>query len=64
MLNDIEHFRAKLGKIAGAGDLGDKLLEIVEDKAVAAAEKDEQPSEFPEDKQDQEKGKGSDSAES
>lgn len=34
---DIEHFRAKLGKIDGASPLGDKLLELVQSKSVAAA---------------------------
>lgn len=64
MLNDIEHFRSKLGKIAGAGDVGDKLLELVEDKAVSTAASDGNPPESPDNKQSQEKEKGSDSAES
>ncbi|KAJ5586716.1 Vacuolar protein sorting-associated protein 54 [Penicillium hispanicum] len=37
MQADVEHFRAKLGKIDGAGLLGDKLLEIVQAKPIAAA---------------------------
>ena len=31
---DVEHFRAKLGKIDGAGNLGDKLLELVQAKPI------------------------------
>ncbi|KAJ6130836.1 Vacuolar protein sorting-associated protein 54 [Penicillium capsulatum] len=63
MLNDIEHFRAKLGKIAGAGDLGDKLFELVEEKAVASAKSEAKEPEPSDDKQEQEE-KGSDTAES
>lgn len=36
MLADIEHFRTKLGKINGAGEVGDKLLELVQAKTTAA----------------------------
>jgi hypothetical protein len=30
MLRDVEYFRAKLSKIAGAGDVGDYLVGVVE----------------------------------
>lgn len=36
MQADIEHFRTKLGKINGAGEVGDKLLELVQAKTTAA----------------------------
>lgn len=37
MLEDVEHFRAKLSKIEGASKVGDKLLELVNAKSIAAA---------------------------
>lgn len=36
MQADIEHFRSKLGKISGASEVGDKLLELVQAKITAA----------------------------
>jgi vacuolar protein sorting-associated protein 54 len=36
MQADIEHFRSKLGKINGASEVGDKLLELVQAKTTAA----------------------------
>ena len=56
MLTDVEHFQAKLGKIAGAGDLGDKLFEIAQGKSVAASTTDEAKPEPPAEEQEQEKG--------
>lgn len=41
MLEDIEHFRAKLGKIEGASKVGDKLLELVNAKPIVAASSSE-----------------------
>jgi vacuolar protein sorting-associated protein 54 len=34
MLADVEHFRTKLSKIEGASAVGDKLLEVVQAKAI------------------------------
>ncbi|KAJ5831810.1 Vacuolar protein sorting-associated protein 54 [Penicillium riverlandense] len=50
MQTDVEHFRSKLGKISGAGDLGDQLLELVNAKTIASgeSEKSEPASEKPE----------------
>jgi len=58
---DIEHFRTKLGKINGAGEVGDKLLELVQAKTTTA------PPPEPEAKsasQNQEQDNRSESAES
>ena len=32
MQNDAEHFRAKMGKIEGSGNLGERLVELVQAK--------------------------------
>lgn len=34
MQRDAEHFRSKMGKIEGAGDLGDRLVELAQAKTV------------------------------
>ena len=36
MLRDAEFFRSRLGKLDGAGDIGDYVVSIVNAKAVAA----------------------------
>lgn len=36
MQRDAEHFRSKMGKIEGAGDLGDRLVELAQAKTVSA----------------------------
>lgn len=58
---DIEHFRSKLAKIDGAGVLGDKLLQLVQTKSVAAPMFD---SEQPEPVNDKQEENGSSSAQS
>ncbi|KAJ5673226.1 Vacuolar protein sorting-associated protein 54 [Penicillium longicatenatum] len=58
---DIEHFRTKLSKIDGAGVLGDKLLQLVQAKSVAAPMFD---SEQPEPANDEQEDDGSGSAQS
>lgn len=35
MQRDAEHFRSKMGKIEGSGDLGDRLVELAQAKTVA-----------------------------
>jgi vacuolar protein sorting-associated protein 54 len=35
---DAEHFQSKLSKIDGFGDLGERLLELVRQKNIAATE--------------------------
>lgn len=62
MINDIELFRAKLGKIYGAAALGDKLLELVQAKSVSAALFDADSPEPANDDQEKEQENGSDSA--
>lgn len=44
MQTDIEHFRNKLGKISGAGNLGDQLLGLVNAKTIASGESEESES--------------------
>lgn len=36
MQNDVEHFKSKMSKIGGSGDLGDQLLELVKAKKTVA----------------------------
>ncbi|KAJ5114047.1 Vacuolar protein sorting-associated protein 54 [Penicillium angulare] len=66
MINDIEHFRAKLNKIYGAAALGDKLLELVQAKTVSTAlfDADSPDPANGEDEEKEEEEKGSDSAQS
>lgn len=56
MLNDVDHFRTKLNKVAGAGELSDKLFELVQAKNVAAAEDEEEKPNSPDEEQNQDKG--------
>lgn len=35
MLKDVEHFNTKLNKIDGFGDLGNRLLELVNEKTTS-----------------------------
>lgn len=56
MQADIEHFRAKLCKIDGAGDLGDKLLELVQAKPIAAAASEAEKPEPASETKDQDQG--------
>lgn len=56
MQADVEHFRAKLGKIDGAGLLGDKLLELVQAKPIAAAAAEGEDPEPSSTKSDQDQG--------
>lgn len=64
MQADIEHFRAKLDKIDGAGDLGDKLLELVQAKPIAAAASEAEKPEPASETKDQDQDQGSESTES
>ncbi|KAJ5919617.1 Vacuolar protein sorting-associated protein 54 [Penicillium verhagenii] len=59
MKTDIEHFRSKLGKIDGAGVLGDKLLQLVQAKSVAAPMFDSEQPEPADDEHDEDKGSDS-----
>jgi hypothetical protein len=34
MLRDAEHFRSKLSKLDGAGDIGDMIVRIVKEKPI------------------------------
>lgn len=43
MRKDIEYFNSKLGKIEGSGDLGNRLLELVDAKTVASQQPNESP---------------------
>ncbi|KAJ5664920.1 uncharacterized protein N7477_007368 [Penicillium maclennaniae] len=63
MQADIEHFRTKLGKIHGATEIGDKLLELVQDKATVALASTPAPKAEPT-SENQAQSNGSDSAES
>lgn len=45
MRKDIEYFNSKLSKIEGSGDLGNRLLELVDAKTVATQQPTETPSE-------------------
>lgn len=36
MLRDVEQFKTKMGKIEGAGDVGDRLVELIQAKSVVA----------------------------
>lgn len=56
MLEDVEHFRAKLGKIQGASEVGDKLLELVKAKPIAQAPAEAEKTEPTSEKQTQDKG--------
>jgi hypothetical protein len=38
MLRDAEHFRARLSKLDGAGDIGDMIVGIVEQKLIERIE--------------------------
>lgn len=60
MLADFEYFRAKLGKIQGASEVGDKLFELVKAKPIAATEAETETSESATEKPEQ--GKGTESA--
>lgn len=55
MLEDIEYFRAKMGKIEGASEVGDKLLDLVKAKPIAAAAPEAEATESASEKQDQDK---------
>ncbi|KAK5088217.1 hypothetical protein LTR05_002434 [Lithohypha guttulata] len=35
MLNDVAHFSSRMGKLEGSGDLGQKVLDVVRNKAIA-----------------------------
>ena len=63
MQADIEHFRTKLGKINGAVEIGDKLLEVVQAKATTAPASTSEPEAEPA-SETQAQSNGSDSAES
>lgn len=52
MLSDIEHFRAKLSKIDGAGEVADRLLKVVQGKPVSDEPKLEPESESTSEKQE------------
>lgn len=56
MLADVEYFRAKLGKIPGASEVGDKLLELVKAKPIAATGAETETSGSATEKQEQDKG--------
>lgn len=56
MLEDVEHFRAKLGKIQGASEVGDKLLEVVNVKPIASVPAETEKAESPSEDQTQDKG--------
>lgn len=56
MLEDVEHFRAKLGKIQGASEVGDKLIELVKAKPIAPAPAEAEKTESTSEKQTQDKG--------
>lgn len=56
MLEDVEHFRAKLSKIQGASEMGDKLLEVVNAKPIAAGPAESEKTESTSEKQTQDKG--------
>lgn len=43
METDIEHFRSKLGKIEGANEVGEKLLEVVKAKTIASQPEKPEP---------------------
>ena len=36
MIEDVEFFKAKLGKFEGANQLGDYLIQVIKDKAIMA----------------------------
>lgn len=53
METDIEHFRTKLGKIEGASEVGDKLLEVVRAKTITNEPEESEPaSEKPKEQDD------------
>ena len=47
MLRDTEFFKSRMSKIDGAGDIGDRLVDIVNVKAVADQPKPPQESSAP-----------------
>ena len=53
MQTDIEHFRSKLSKIDGASSLGEKLLQLVLAKPIAAASTEAEKSDNSIDKTDE-----------
>lgn len=56
MLEDVEHFRAKLSKIQGASEVGDKLIELVNAKPIASAPAETEKTEPAGEEQSQDKG--------
>lgn len=36
MLRDVEQFKTKMSKIEGSGDLGERLVELIQAKSVTA----------------------------
>lgn len=43
MLRDVEFFRSRISKLDGAADLGDHLVNVVNNKSVAEASKPSDP---------------------